>query len=348
MKKYWKYVLPFLITVLLGWFLLRRGISWDNLQSVLHQARWSALLLALVFQATSYGAVTYLNQILLQGYGAFVPFRKQVVVQLAMAFIEALVPSASLSGVVLRARLLKPHGVLADVATATVLTEGTLIFASVLLPALFLAVFAIFSGTYGIYNLGRWITFFIAALLLIGIIVWQWNANAFSGLRTQLLRWASQYWEENIQKRWPQQFGGWSAGPIIQRVRYLWDETASALSNRPYAILISLMTRSIFEALCLMMCFYALGISLPVITLALIYSLTIAINTLGAIPGGVGLAEVSLSALYAQLGISREIAVTIALAYRMVGYWLPRVVGGVAWLWIEQLHPQPSSSEVAP
>jgi hypothetical protein len=292
--------------------------------------------------------VTFLNQILLQGYSAFVPFTKQFVVQLAMAFIEALVPSASISGVVLRARLLKPHGVSADVATATVITEGSLILASVLLPALLLAGLFIFQGAYHLYNLGRWLALFIGSFLLIGITFWQWNAQPFALFRTRLLDWISPIWEKNFQSRWPAIFGSWTAGRIIQRGRYLWAETSSAVRNRPYAILISLIARSGFEALCLGMCFYALGTSLPVITLLLIYSLTIAINTLGAIPGGIGLAEVSLSALYSQLGISAEIALTIALAYRMVGYWIPRVVGGVAWLWIEQLTPQPANAEVIP
>ena len=348
MKKYLKYILPVLITFSLGWFLFQHGISWNDLQVVIQQASWNALFLALLFQAASYGAVTFLNQILLQGYGAVVPFSKQFVVQLAMAFIEALVPSASISGVVLRARLLKPHGVSADVATATVLTEGSLILASVVLPAVLLAGFDIFQGTYNIYNLGTWLVAGICSGVLLGITFWQWNSQPFSIFRKRILNGMSAAWEKYFQSRWPAIFGTWSAARIIQRARYLWDETISAFRNHPYAILISLTARSGFEALCLMMCFTALGISLPVLTLVLVYSLTIAINTLGAIPGGVGLAEISLSTLYAQLGISAEIALTIALAYRMVGYWLPRVVGGLAWLWIEQLNPQPSNSEVIP
>lgn len=84
------------------------------------------------------------------------------------------------------------------------------------------------------------------------------------------------------------------------------------------------------------MCFYALGQYLPITSALLIYMLTIAINALGAIPGGVGLAEVSLTALYAQFGISTEMALAIALTYRLTGYWLPRIVGGIAWLWLER------------
>jgi len=348
MNKYLKYVLPLLITILLGWFLLQRGIRWNDLQSVLHRANLGALLLALICQTASFGAVTYLNQILLQGYGAAVPFRRQYGVQLAMAFVEAIVPSASISGVVLRARLLKPNGVSADVAAATTLTEGTLIVASVVLTTVLLAGLAVFYGAYDYYNLIHGLAFFVIALILTGVGIWQWNARQFSRFRAQLLQWLSRAWEQNILKRWPEQLGAWSAEWIIGRFRYLQDETVSSLRNRPYAIMISLMARYGFEALCLALCFYSLAQKLPMITLLFVYSLTITINTLGAIPGGIGLAELTLSALYSQLGITTEMAVTIALAYRLVGYWFPRIAGGLVWLWIEQLNSQQSTSEVTP
>ncbi len=88
-------------------------------------------------------------------------------------------------------------------------------------------------------------------------------------------------------------------------------------------------------------CFYAFGQRLPLYTMLLLYTLTITINTLGAIPGGVGLAEVSLAALYTQFGVELERAVIIALAYRLTGYWLPRAVGGLSWLWLEHVHRTP-------
>ena len=87
------------------------------------------------------------------------------------------------------------------------------------------------------------------------------------------------------------------------------------------------------------MCFYALGQRLPWPTMLLVYTLTIVVNSLGAIPGGIGLAEVSLAALYAQFGVPPQTAVIIALAYRLTDYWLPRLSGGLAWLWLERKYP---------
>lgn len=346
MHKYLKYSLPLFVSLLLGWFLLRHGIRWIDLLSVLKQSRWSILLLALICQAFSFGAVTYLNQILLQAYGATVPYGKQFMVQLAMAFVEAVVPSASISGVVLRARLLKAHNVSPDVAAITTMSEGTLIFASVLLPT-FLVVGMVGINSARIFNgLSRWLILLIVPVILIIIITW--NSVYFARLRTERLQMIGRFWDRYIQPRWLNQSEGWHFQHIIQRLHQLWAQTLFSVQYRLYSILTCLVARFGFEALCLMMCFYALGRKLPLITLLLVYPLTIAINTLGAIPGGVGLAEVSIATLYSQLGISTEMAITIAVAYRIIGYWLPRVIGGLAWSWIERSGLQESTSESIP
>ena len=348
MNKYLKHILPLLITLTLAWLFFQRGISWNALRSVLIQAQWGWLLLALTCEAGAYCAVTWLNEILLQRYGIKVPYGKQLAVQLAMAFIEAALPSVSISGLVLRARLLKPHGVTPDVTTATSLAESTLITASVLLFALPVAGIAMMNGLNGLGNFDRLLLFFTGIAILIGITIWQWNSTPFANSRAQLFQWADRFWQCHIQSRWPLRLGDWSAKRVVERIRYLWVETIASVRARPYVILFSLLARFGFEALCLMMCFYALGQNLPIATLLFLYSLTIAISTLGAIPGGVGLAEVSLSALYAQFGIGTETALAIALVYRLIGYWIPRVAGGLIWIWLEQAGPRLHISESIP
>ncbi|MCX6059676.1 MAG: lysylphosphatidylglycerol synthase transmembrane domain-containing protein [Chloroflexi bacterium] len=339
MNKFIKRSLPILITIALAWFVFRRGIHWGDLRSVLIQARWGWLLLALAAEAGAYGAVTWLNEILLQRYGLKVPYGKQFIVQLVMAFIEVALPSASISGLVLRARLLKPHGVSPDVATASTMAETVLITLSVLLFVLPVAAFAMLNGLAGFSGADRLLWFLAGSTLFLGITMWQWKSTPLVNFRTQSLHSASRIWKGYFQMRWPRQLEDWPAERIIQRVRYLWVETVASLIARPHQIFLSLMARTAFEALCLMMCFLALGQKLPVANLLLLYLLTIAINTLGGIPGGVGLAEVSLSAIYTQFGVATETAVVIALAYRLTGYWFPRVIGGLAWIWLERGDP---------
>ncbi len=346
MKKYLKISVPLMVPVLFAILFFRQGSPRRDIQAVLKQARWEWLILALLWQAASYGAVTRLNQVILRHYGADVPWEKQYVIQLAMAFVEAAIPSATVSGVVLRARLLKPYGVSADVATVSTVIEMGLISLSVLLPALPALALAGVSGAQGKAGLLAGVLVLVASGLLIGAGFSLRNTSRFIQVRRRTLLWIIRLWNQRIYARWQRQSGNWSGQRIIERLQYLGAESMVLLRARPYAIIMSLLARSGFEALGLMMCFYALGQNLPWPTIILVYTLTIAVNSLGAIPGGIGLAEVSLAMLYTQFGVPPETAVIIALAYRLTDYWLPRLAGGLAWFRLEQKYPERISEGV--
>ncbi len=332
---------PLLVVLLLAVFLFHRGVHWNELQTVLQQAQWSWLLLAVAFQAASYAAVTWLNEILLRHYGATVPFTRQYVIQLAMAFIESVVPSATISGTVLRARLLKSDGVAPDVATVTTLVEMALVTASVVLLALPVAGLTILQSIQGINLSHQTVILWIMAGVALGLLViWQWRQRGFIRIRRWGVKRVSLFWDELVLPRWHRQFGNWPSKRIRQRGRNLAAKVLPLLREQPYAIGISLLGRAGFEVLGLGMCFLALGQTLPWTSLLVVYALTLATNALGAIPGAVGLAELSLTALYTRLGISPETALAIALSYRLTDYWLPRVFGGVAWLWLEREFPR--------
>ncbi len=347
MKKFLQRAIPFLLTLILVVFLLRRGIEWNQLRALLLRAHWGWLLLGLLWQACAFFSVTWLNEILLQRYGARVPFGKQYLIQLAMAFIESVIPTASISGVVLRVRYLKPYDVSTDVATATTVAEMSLVAVSVILLALPIVGIALWNGMLGTLAFNAWTIIPFSILTMITVIALQRHSPRLVQIRKKLLQAVSRYWDDRVRTRWPQVLAPWTAEYLFERARYLKTEFTSLLHDRPLAISLSLLGRSGFEALGLVMCFFALGQFIPVQTMLLIYVLTIAINLLGAIPGGIGLPEVSLTMLYAQFGISAEMSLTIALAYRLTGYWLPRVFGGIAWLWLEGNFPQGKLETIA-
>lgn len=335
MKKTLERLLPLLITLLLGVFLFRKGVHWQDLRAILVQANWGWLIFALFWQASSYGAVTWLNEILLKHYGASVPFGKQYAIQLAMAFIESVVPSASISGAVLRVRLLKPHGVSADIATVTTLAEMSLISASIVLLALPVTGIAMLQGRQGLSSFGVGEVVLIVISLIPVFVFWQWRNPYFVRIRNAGLWKTAQLWDTRIRPRWEKKLSTWSSEKIIRRGQYLWTELGVLLRARPYAIALSLIGRAGFEILGLAMCFLALGQRLPWYSMILIYALTLVANAMSAVPGAIGLTEVALATLYTQFGIPSETALAIALTYRITDYWMPRLVGGGAWLWLE-------------
>jgi len=45
------------------------------------------------------------------------------------------------------------------------------------------------------------------------------------------------------------------------------------------------------------------------------------------IPGGVGVVESTMTALYTSLGVPYSVAVVVVLAYRILSFWLPLILG---------------------
>jgi len=45
------------------------------------------------------------------------------------------------------------------------------------------------------------------------------------------------------------------------------------------------------------------------------------------IPGGVGVIESTMTALYTSLGVPYSVAVVVVLTYRVLSFWFPLVLG---------------------
>lgn len=336
-KKWLPRLLPWLITLLLLRFLVTQGGDWQELRQELASASLGLLALAVLFQAGTYAAVAWYNELLLRSYQVRVPWWRQYSIQFAMSFVETAVPSAAVSGLLLRARLLKPYGATADVATVTTVVETFSISLTVLAPALFVGAFVAIDGV-DAGPAARLLLLLLAigggALLVIGRWRRQWLRDSRIAMQMRLSRW----WDNHAVRRWPQRLADYPSHRLTGRAAYLWREMATMLRQRPHWLLAALLLRTGCEVIAFGLCFYAFGEKLPLLTILLLYTITITVNTLGAVPGGVGLAEVSLAAIYTQFGLAPETAVAIALAYRLTGYWLPRVTGAFSWLWLERQH----------
>ncbi len=53
------------------------------------------------------------------------------------------------------------------------------------------------------------------------------------------------------------------------------------------------------------------------------------------IPGGVGVVEASMVALYHALGIPSMMAALVVLAYRLLSFWIPSLAGFAVAAWLE-------------
>ena len=79
---------------------------------------------------------------------------------------------------------------------------------------------------------------------------------------------------------------------------------------------------------------WAFGYTLPISVLAITY---LASNTVGSVvpsPGGIGPVEVALTAGLVAADIPSGVALSVALVYRLVTFWVPIPVG---WLSLQRL-----------
>jgi undecaprenyl-diphosphatase len=71
----------------------------------------------------------------------------------------------------------------------------------------------------------------------------------------------------------------------------------------------------------------ALGASLSLIQVIVVFTVGVAAASVTPTPGGIGGAEAGLAAALTGTGMTADLAISIALLYRLITYWLPIIPG---------------------
>jgi len=84
-----------------------------------------------------------------------------------------------------------------------------------------------------------------------------------------------------------------------------------------------------WDSLCLVCSFRAVHAPVPWYAVLLAYGVAVVVGSLPLVPGGFGIVEGSLAVVLVAYGVGQVSAVSAALAFRLVSYWLAIAVG---WL----------------
>ncbi len=104
-----------------------------------------------------------------------------------------------------------------------------------------------------------------------------------------------------------------------------WDALRQGAWHRP---LIGAFLNTAFDMLTLYFLFLAAGVNIGVGMLLAGYGLPLLLGKVAFIlPGGVGVVESSMVALYSGLGIAPATAVVVVLGYRLISFWIPTILG---------------------
>ncbi len=109
------------------------------------------------------------------------------------------------------------------------------------------------------------------------------------------------------------------------------------------------LSNMVFDALTLYFLFAAAGHPIGIGVLLAGYGLPLLLGRLSFfLPGGVGVVEATMTALYRGLGVSVAITVLVILAYRTLSFWIPTLLGFPIALYLDAAAVPPGETRVDP
>jgi uncharacterized membrane protein YbhN (UPF0104 family)/tRNA A-37 threonylcarbamoyl transferase component Bud32 len=267
----------------------------EKFGDLLDHVHWGWSLVALSLSVLTYiGATMSLSGFVLERLNQFRTF----LAQLAGSFVTLVTPAA-VGGVALNLRFLRKSGVASADAAASVGVSQVFAFT---LHVLLLIIFAALTGTSQQHSLRPpgWVYLALAALVVAALI-----ALAFpAGRRLVRSRVAP------------------ALGQVIPRLLDVAQRPAKLAEGIGGALLLTAA-----YILCLDASIRALGGSVPLVSIAVVYLTGNAIGSVVPTPGGLGAVEAALSAGLITAGLPGTTAVSAVLLFRTLTFWLPVPLG---------------------
>jgi uncharacterized protein (TIRG00374 family) len=304
--------------------------SWRSLETL----DWFWVQLMLIAEAASFVAVWRLQRIALQRRGWFAV----ATAQLSANAFGRIVPGGGATAAAFEVGLLGRAGYAAGRAGAALAAASALQFAALLsLPVL--SIPAILGGVPIDKSLA------VAAYLGAAVLILLVAAGAVAFLTDRPLLGAARAAQ-------------WTLNRTIRRRRPIQDLPAKLLVERAFvrstlgarwsAAVVTAVAAPSLDYLALLCALRAVGAEARPSLVLLAYVSAALLGLIPLTPGGLGFVEAGLVGLLALAGVDAGQAVTATLAYRLVAFWLPIPVGGVAYLLFRHRYRTPQLRIAAP
>ena len=285
--------------------------EWPQLRDV--KGEWFVILI--VLEVSSWACLWILVHMLLPG----TPRPAVASAQLAGLASSCVLPGGSASGSVIQASVLvragNPAGqVAAALGSVGLLTTGMLLA----LPILTVPAVLIQPPPARQLQLGLVVSLIVAVVLvLLGLALLHWDSfvsfvGRVAGRVLHLVR------------------RGISAAEVADRVVAQRDKVAAAFAGRWGRALAAAAGNRMLDYAALVAAVYAVGGRARPSMVLLAYVLSLALALVPITPGGLGFVEAGLTSILVLAGVDSDQAVIATLLYRLVSFWLPLPVGGVA------------------
>jgi uncharacterized protein (TIRG00374 family) len=198
-----------------------------------------------------------------------------------------------------------------------------------LLPSLFNSLMLVVVSIFGLVHLilahdlsQTQLLGFIITLLFLGIVIAaSILASRYHNRASLAILWISRHWALINRK-------DFNPEPVQKEVDGLflaWDEL---WRGKWHYLMLGSFMNVFFDMMTLYFLFIAAGHTISFGELLSGYALPLLLGKMAfVIPGGVGVVESSMAALFTSLGIPNASAVVVVLGYRLISFWIPSLLG---------------------
>ena len=293
------------------------ALDWEQVRQVLGQADWRLVPIALLFTAVSYGCLSYSFAMISGIFGVRMSRRDLFEVGFVSYALSHLVASGGTAGYSLRILLIKRRGLpVRDVLAASLFhstLNNLLLFILVPVGLVYLLANRSLPGAAAV-GVG------IAAGLLFFLVVMVAAVFFVGTFRAAVLRAVDAVWRKVMRRGMERQ---------LKDLDSTLARGTRAIRERPTVLvspLVLVVADWAFSVAALGFCFDALGHPIGLGVLLTGFAVGVVAGLLSMFPGGLGVQEGSMAAVYALLGVPFEQAVLAAILFRAVYYLVPFLV----------------------
>jgi len=316
-KAFWQHLVTLIILGLAVHLLLPQITTLENSWKILSKMLFWAVGLAFIAQTISYIGSGFLLQNTLELVNQPVPLYRSTLVVLGAASV-ALVAGGTV-------------GSSAAIFKWTSNEKGSVVGATLasLFPSLFTSLMLVVFSFFGVIHLflvhdltkTQIIGFSITLAFLSAVIILSFLASHYRERASSVIQWFGQ----TFAKLRHQPFNPDLIQNEVDIIFFAWDEL---WKGKWLHLFLGAFINVSFDMLTLYCVFFATGDHISLGVLLSGYALPLILGRLAFfLPGGVGVIESSMAALYTGLGIPNATAVVVILGYRLISFWIPSILG---------------------
>jgi uncharacterized protein (TIRG00374 family) len=276
-----------------------------------------AIILAVIAQVISYLGSGYLLKSLVPPLKHPLPIFKGVMIVMAATSLGTVVGGTVGTGIATY-RWMKKEEVSNEAATLAGTIPGLFNNIVLILISTFGLVYLLLAHELSKLQLLGFIFTLVGLIIAIGLFVWGFTKRESF---TRVMHWISRDWAKLHHKIF-------DPDKTIDKLEG-WFHAADALIAGGWrGSLVGAFINVIFDIFTLYFIFIATNNQIGIETLLVGYGLPLLLGKIAFIvPGGVGVIETAMVGIYTGLGVQNSTAVVVVLAYRLISFWLPLILG---------------------